>query len=114
MKILNKIVSVRSNVRGGGILLGGLLFYFFLAFVVAGVFSARGGLAHQYFYLPIIFSAIFLAVGDDPAKIARYFRNGFGGVMVATVFVAIINPDMVIQTHFRSSITLLDFRLFST
>lgn len=113
VEILNRIVSTRpTNARGGAILLIGLLFYFFLAFVVAGLLGAHSGLAHQYFYLPIIFSAIFLAAGDDPTKVVRYFRNGFGAVMIATALVALIHPNMVIQTHFRSSISLLDFRLW--
>lgn len=89
-----------------------LVFYFFSAYFLPGIFGKERGLAHFYFYLPLIFSAIYFAAEDNPRRIAICFRNAIGLVLVATIMVAAIQPNMVVQQNFRSAIPIFDFRLW--
>jgi exopolysaccharide production protein ExoQ len=108
-QILRRRIQGRQS---SGALLLTLLIYFFAAFILAGLLGATKGLAHFYFYLPILFGAIYFSSGSDPAKVARCFRNAIAVVLVATLLTLLIAPDMVLQKNFRSSIPLYDSRLW--
>lgn len=113
IEVIHQILRRRS--QGGqssGSLLTTFLLYFFAAFFLAGVLGATKGLAHFYFYLPILFGAIYFSSRRDPAKVAIYFRNAIAAVLVATLLTLVIAPDMVLQKNFRSSIPLFDSRLW--
>ncbi|HMZ53808.1 MAG TPA: O-antigen ligase family protein [Nitrospira sp.] len=93
-------------------LITALVLYFAAAFALPGLLGERRGLEHFHFYPPLIFSALYLSCGNEPERVAKIFRNTIAGVLLASLAVAAVHPDMVLQFNFRGAIPLFDFRFW--
>lgn len=113
IEVVHQIVArVGRKKNGSHVVFAAFLFYFFTAYILPGFFGEVRAIAHFYFYLPLIFAAVYFSAANDPRRVVICFRNAIGLVLVATIAVALVKPEMVVQQHFRSAIPLFDFRIW--
>jgi O-antigen ligase len=104
--------SRENRTHSASWLFGGFFLFYVTNQVLNGMFGTKPSLGHEVAYPLLLFTTLFFSRGQDVSPVLSAIKYSLCFLFLASLAVAAVRPQMVIQTHYVGLLPGLNIRLW--